>query len=295
MYRYLLRGAISAEMPRLVALETTPFGVLLCLLLLPCVYVHGLSLPAEHLLHYRMPLALRVAIWVLARGTCRTPCIAFAGGGNLLEVPGLLVVASVALTDAMGLIVGVIALSSLVHDEDSLLPFVVVLGNPYPDAGDDQCVRPWHPLSHSGDHRSAAISIIAPSCQLGFAFQFLEEYGGGIAHHLHCLHLRLMHFFACGVSERGLELPYEVVPMWVSESGAGRIAVVVDPKVFATMGPPVFGTFDEERGGAYYHERGNALELMAERFEVRVAVAYEAIHVVVLSFEGLGQLHDDRP
>ncbi len=99
-----------------------------------------------------------------------------------------------------------------------------------------------------------------------------------------------MLLLAGGIPERGLELPNEVVPMRVSESGAGGISVVVDPKVFSTMGPPVFGTFDEERGGTDHHERGHSTELMAERFEIDVAVANKAVHIVMLSFEGLGSV-----
>ncbi len=241
-------------MPQFVAFEATPFAVLLPLLLLSGVHIHWLSLTAERLLRYRMPLALCVAPCISTRGTCRAPCIAFAEGGNLLEASRLLVVASVALTDAVGLVVGAVVLAFLVHDEDAFLPLVIVLGNPYPDTGDDRCIRPWHPLSHGGDHRSTAIGVIAPSCQLGLSFQLLEEDGGGVSRHLHRLHLGFVHFFARGVSERGLEFPNKFVPVWVSESGAGRVAVVVDPKVFATMGPPVFGVFDEERGGADHHE-----------------------------------------
>ncbi len=40
---------------------------------------------------------------------------------------------------------------------------------------------------------------------------------------------------------------------------------------------------------------GDSAELVAEGLEVGVAVAYEAVHVVMLSFEGLGQLHDNWP
>ncbi len=201
-----------------------------------------------------MPSALRVTTRVLARGTCCAPCIALAGGGNLLEVPGLLVVASVALADAVGFIVGAVALAFLVHDVDALLPLVVVLGNPYPDAGDDRCKRPWDSLAHGGNHCSVAVGVMVPSCQLGLAFQLLEEDGSGIAPHLHVLHPLLVLLLAGRVPERGLEFPNKVVPMWVSESGTGGITIVVDPKVFAMMGPPVFGVFDEEGGGTDHHE-----------------------------------------
>ncbi len=128
-------------MPLLVALETAPFIVLLLLLLHSGVYVHRLSLPAECLLRYCMPSALRVATQVSARGTCRATCsvLRTAGGGNLLEAPRLLVTALIALADTMRLVVGMVSLALLVHNEDMLLPLVVVLGNPYPDAGDDQC------------------------------------------------------------------------------------------------------------------------------------------------------------
>ncbi len=59
------------------------------------------------------------------------------------------------------------------------------------------------------------------------------------------------------------------------------------------MGPPVFGAFDEEGGGAHHRKRWDPTELVAERLEVGIAVAYETIHVVVLPLEGLGELHDD--
>ncbi len=76
--------------------------------------------------------------------------------------------------------------------------------------------------------------------------------------------------------------------MWVSESGASGIAVVVDPEVLSTMGPPIYGTFDKEGGGTNHHERRHPLELVAERLKVGVAVTDELVHVVMLSFEGLG-------
>ncbi len=142
---------------------------------------------------------------------------------------------------------------------------------------------------------AATIGVIAPSCQLGLSFQLLEEDGGGIVTHLHRLHRLFVLLFAGGVPERGLEFPNEFVPMRVSESGAGGITIVVDPKVFATMGPPVSGALDEKGGGAHYHEGWYAAELVAERFEVGVAVAYETIHVVVVSLEGFREFHDDRP
>ncbi len=55
----------------------------------------------------------------------------------MLEAPWLLVVASVTLADAVRLVVGAVSLAFLVHDEDTLLPLVIVLRNPYPDTGDD--------------------------------------------------------------------------------------------------------------------------------------------------------------
>ncbi len=51
-YRYFLGGAISTQMPPLVALEATPFIALLLLLLVPRVYVHGLSRPSIHFHRY---------------------------------------------------------------------------------------------------------------------------------------------------------------------------------------------------------------------------------------------------
>ncbi len=243
-------------MPPLVALEAMPFGMLLLLLLVPCVDVHRLSLTAKCLLRYQVPTALCVATQVSTRGTCCAACsiLRTAGSGNLFEAPGLLVVASVALTNAVGLVVGVVPLSFLVHDEDPLLPLVVILGNSYPDAGDDRRERPWDSLSHGGDHRSAAISVVVPSRQLGFAFQLLEEDGGGIASHLHVLHVLLVFLLAGGVSEHGLELGDKVILVRVSESGSGRISIVIDPEVFSSVGPPVLGVFDEEGGGADHHE-----------------------------------------
>ncbi len=154
----------------------------------------------------------------------------------------------------MGLIIGAVTLVLLVHDEDTLLPVIVSLGNAYPDAGDDQSVRPWDSLAHSSDHCSSTLGVVAPSCQLGLALQLLEEDGGRITCHFHGLHLPLVLLFAGEIPERGLEFPDEVVPMWVSESGASGISVVVDSKVFSTMGPPVLGAFDEEGGGADHHE-----------------------------------------
>ncbi len=134
-----------------------------------------------------------------------------------------------------------------------------------------------------------------PSCQLGLYLQLLEEDSGGIATHLHVLHLLLVLFFNGGIPEHGLEFLYEVVPVRVSESGASRVTVVVDPELFSSMGPPTLGSFDEEGGGADHHDGRYPSELVAERLEVGVAVADEAVHVVVLSFEGLWQLHHDRP
>ncbi len=213
----------------------------------------------------------------------------------LLLTPRLFVVVSVALTDAVGLVVGLVPLSFLVHDEDALLPFIIVLGYSYPDAGDDRCERLWDSLLYSGNHCSAAIGVIASSCQFGLVLQLLEEDSGGITCHFHHLHLPLVFLFAGGIPERGLEFLNEVVPVWVSESGSSRISIVVDPKVFATMGPSVLGTLDEQGGGADHHEGGYSSELVMEHFEVGVAVAYETIHVVMLPLEGLWELHDDWP
>ncbi len=81
-----------------------------------------------------------------------------------------------------------------------------------------------------------------------------------------------MLFFTGRVPEHGLEFQNEVVPVWVLELGAGRIAMVIDPKVFSTMGPPVLGAFGEEGGGANHHEGGDTAELVAERLKVGVAV-----------------------
>ncbi len=103
-------------------------------------------------------------------------------------------------------------------------------------------IVPWRPV----------LSRLPAS--LALSFQLLEEDGGGITTHLHRLHRRLVFFFTCGIPERGLEFPDEVVPMRVSKLGAGGISIVVDPKVFATMGPPVLGALDEERGGTNHHE-----------------------------------------
>ncbi len=151
------------------------------------------------------------------------------------------------------------------------------------------------PCRNGGDHRSAATGVVVPSCQLGLALQLLEEDGSRITRHLHCLHLPLVIFLAGGVLERGLEFLNEFIPMWVSESGAGGVTVVVDPEVFAMMGPPVLGTLDEEGGGAYHHERRYSSELVTERLKVCVAVTDEPVHVVVLPLKGFGELHDDWP
>ncbi len=122
-------------------------------------------------------------------------------------------------------------------DENTLLPLVIVLGNSYPDAGDDQCERPWHPC------RMAAtivprrpVSSRLPA-NLASCSNFWKKDGGGITSHLHRFHLSFMFLFTSGIPERGLEFPDEVIPMWVLESGAGGISVVVDPKVLSTMGP----------------------------------------------------------
>ncbi len=154
----------------------------------------------------------------------------------------------------MSLIVGAVLLAFLVHDEDPLFPLVVVLGNSYPNTGDDRGVQLWDSLSHSGDHRSAVIRVIAPSCQFSLLLQLLEEDGSGIAAHLHVLHPLLVFFFDGGIPKHGLEFPYEFVPMWVLESGTSGISVVVDPEVFSSMGPSGLGAFDKEGGGAHYHE-----------------------------------------
>ncbi len=173
----------------------------------------------------------------------------------MLLTPGLFVVGSLALANAVDLVVGAILLPFLIHDEDPLLPLVVCLGKSYPDVGDDQCVRPWYSLSHSSDHHSAAFGIVAPSCQLGFLFQLLEEDGGGIAAHLHVLHPLLVLFFDGGIPECSLEFADKVVPVWVLESGSCRILIVVDPEVLASVGPPALGAFYKERGGANHHEQ----------------------------------------
>ncbi len=85
------------------------------------------------------------------------------------------------------------------------------------------------------------------SCQLGLAFWFLEEDGAWVIAHLHVLHPFLVLFFDGGVPECGLEFLDECVPMWVSESRASGIAIVVDPKILSSVGPPVSST-DEPLG-----------------------------------------------
>ncbi len=65
-------------------------------------------------------------------------------------------------------------------------------GSSDPDTGDDGGVRPGYSLSYSGNHHSSAVGVIVPPCQLGLVLQLLEEDGGGIAAHLHLLHLLLM-------------------------------------------------------------------------------------------------------
>ncbi len=104
-------------------------------------------------------------------------------------------------------------------------------------------------------------------------FQLLEEDGSGIAAHLHVPHRLLVLFLAGGVTEHGLEFEDEVVPMRVSESRTGGVAIVVGPEVFSSVGPPVFCTFDEERGGAHHHEGWDSAELMVVGLEVGVAIA----------------------
>ncbi len=189
-------GSLCSDAP-LVALEATPFVTLLLLLLIPCLDVHGLFCPSICLCRHRVPSALCVAPRVSTRGTCCATysLLGAAGGSNLLEASWLLVVTSVTLTDAMVFVVGSVSLSLLVHDENSLLPLVVCLGNADPDIRNDRGVRPWHPLSYGGDHGSAAIRIVAPACQFGLVFQLLEEDGGRIAPHLHVLHPLFVLFF----------------------------------------------------------------------------------------------------
>ncbi len=128
----------------------------------------------------------------------------------------------------------------------------------------------------------------APPCQLGLDLQFLEEDGGRIAAHLHRSHPFVMLFLNGGIPEHGLEFSYEFVPMWISESGAGGISVVIDPKCFASVGPPVLGTLGEERGGTDHHERRDSPELVAVRLKVGVTVAEELFHIIVLPFKGFG-------
>ncbi len=154
----------------------------------------------------------------------------------------------------MGLVVGTIPLSLFVHDEDPLLPLIICLGNADADTGDDQGERPWYSLSYGGDHCPTTIGVVAPSCQLGFVLQLLEEDGSGIAAHLHLLHPLLVHFLDGGVSEHGFEFTDEVVPMQISVSGTGEIPIVGDPEVLSSMGPPVLGTFNEKGGGEDHHE-----------------------------------------
>ncbi len=132
------------------------------------------------------------------------------------------------------------------------------------------------------------IGVVTPSCQLGFVLQLLEEDGSWVTAHLHLLHPLLMDFFDSGVLEHCLEFSDEIIPMWVLILWAGGISIVSDPKVFPSMGPPMLGAFDEERGGKDYHEQQYSSELVAEHFKVRVAVTDETVHVIVLSFEGLG-------
>ncbi len=188
----------------------------------------------------------------------------------------------------MHLIVGAVSLSLLVHDEDALLLLVVVLGNSDPDARDDRGERPGDSLLYHGNHRTATISIVTSPCQLGFALQLLEEDGSGIAAHLHALHCLLVLLFTGRVTECGLEFEDEVVPVGISESGSRGVSIVVDPKVFATMGPPVLGAFYEERGRADHHKGWDSSELVAVRLEVGVAVTEESVHVIMFPLERFG-------
>ncbi len=106
VYCHLLLGAILAEVPPLIALEATPFGALLVLLLFPGIDVHWLSGA-----RVRGPLPLRVATLVASvrgLGVGR-------GGGDLLLAPRLLFVASVWSADAVRLVVRLVALAFFVH------------------------------------------------------------------------------------------------------------------------------------------------------------------------------------
>ncbi len=172
----------------------------------------------------------------------------------MLLAPWPLVGALIALADAMSIIIGTVLLSLLVHDKDPLLPVIVCLRDTDPDAGDDQSVQPGYSLSYGGDHHPTTIGVVAPPCQLGFVLQFLEEDSSRISAHLHFLHPLLMDFLDGGVPEHGLEFADEVVPVWVLVSWAGGISVIVDPKVFSSVGSPTLGAFGEEGGGTDHHE-----------------------------------------
>ncbi len=83
---------------------------------------------------------------------------------------------------------------------------------------------------------SAAIGVVASSCQLGLVLQLLEEDGSWVAAHLHPPHLFLVDFLNGRVPEHGPELVDEVVPMRVAISWTGGIPIVSDPEVPPSCG-----------------------------------------------------------
>ncbi len=163
-----------------------------------------------------MPTA--IASHPACHGTCRATCsilVIAAGGGNLFPSPQVLVVACL---DPVRLIVGVVALSFLVHDEELLLPFIVGLGNSDADIGNDPCVAVGDSSSDGSENQASWSHIIVSPSQLRLSFQLLEIDDGGIRPHLQFSHPLLVNFFDGGIPELGLEFPHEVIPMGVLES-----------------------------------------------------------------------------
>lgn len=207
-----------------------------------------------------------------------------AGGSNLLLVPWPFVVAHF---DAMHLVVDVVALMLLVHDQDLFLPLVIGRGDSDPNVGNKGGIACRDPLLDSSDHDSLL------SSQLGFSFELLEVNSVCVFSYLQLLHLFLMDLFNGWILELCPEFSDKVIPVRVSVSGSGGISVVVDPVYLTMMGPPVTSTFGEVGGHEDHHKRGDSLELISEHLKVGGAVSEKPLHVAMLSFEGFWGFHED--
>lgn len=197
-------------------------------------------------------------------------------------------------------------LSLLIHEDDSSLPFFVIMGYGKTDIGDGSAIARWYPPA---DHlyQYAPVGLVLELIgQLGFPFKLLEKDMGRATAHLDLSHLLFVYKLNGGIPELLPEHLGKGVPTRVSISRPCLVVNVlirggtqawvnwVIPVDIAKVYPPVFHFPFEEGNSKAYHQGGHPLIVQSERLEVLGAGPKESLNVVMLPFKELGKLHEGR-